>query len=103
MKRQERLKVETAEAEQKFLEEHKEEIEIAVAFANRDPVTEEEEGEKEVPPVMPVFNVEEFVNKWLIENPVIQIPDQIVDDIDNDWVLTQQEIDYHVNAYFTKE
>lgn len=52
---------------------------------------------------MPVFNKPEFEAKWLTDNPPIEIPEQIYDDVDNDWVLSQNEIDYHINAYFGKD
>jgi len=48
---------------------------------------EEEDGEKEPAPVMPVFNKEEFLQKWLNDNPTIQIPDEPVEEPDNDWIF----------------
>lgn len=38
-------------------------------------------------PVMPQFNLDEFMEKWVEENPEPQLPDEIVPDIDNDWIL----------------
>jgi hypothetical protein len=107
-KRQERMQQETQEAEQQFIVDHKEEIDAAIAWSQRDPVQsgDEEEGEpaeKEVPPVMPVFNTQEFLAKWLIENPAFEIPEEVVFDVDNDWVLSQSEAEYHINAYFGRE
>ncbi len=40
---------------------------------------------------MPVFNKEEFLRKWLEENPVIEIPAEYVPEVDADWVLTEEE------------
>ena len=105
-KRIERMQLEVAEAEVRFNDDHRDEIEAAIAYASRDPSQDEEEGEggeKEAPPVMPIFNKEEFLAKWLAENPAIEIPEEVVFDVDNDWVLSASEIDYHINAYFGKE
>ena len=46
---------------------------------------------------MPVFNQEEFTAKWLSENPPIEIPEPVVDDIDNDWELPPSEVEYLIN------
>ncbi|TNV82509.1 hypothetical protein FGO68_gene1811 [Halteria grandinella] len=54
-------------------------------------------------PVMPVFNKQEFTAKWLTDNPPIEIPEPIVDDVDNDWILSASETEYHINTYFGKE
>ena len=40
---------------------------------------------------MPVFNKEEFLTKWEEENPPITIPDEVIDDKDNDWRLSEEE------------
>jgi hypothetical protein len=45
------------------------------------------------PPELPVFNLQEVCDKFDDENPPIEIPDEVVDDIDNDWVLTEEEQD----------
>lgn len=102
--RQERQVKETADAEAKFLDDRKDEIEAAIAYQNRDPSNDDQEdGEKEPVPVMPVFNKEEFTAKWLTDNPPIEIPEPVVDDIDNDWVLPPSEVEYLINSYFGKE
>jgi len=36
---------------------------------------------------MPVFNLQEVEEKFDSENPEIQIPDPVVEEKDNDWVL----------------
>lgn len=103
------MQQETQEAEAKFLEEHKDEIEAVLAYQQREQhpeggEQEEDEGaepvEKEAPPVMPVFNKQEFLSKWLLDNPAFEIPEEVVFDVDNDWILSQNEQDYHINAYF---
>jgi len=49
---------------------------------------ENEEGEAaKEKPVLPVFNQYEYSQKWLEENPKIEIPPEVKDDVDNDWIL----------------
>ena len=33
---------------------------------------------------MPIFNIEEFLVKWIEDNPEIIIPDEVIDDKDDD-------------------
>ena len=76
---------EIKEAEDKFHEDHREEIEAARnQQQNKDEQENEEPSEKQPVLVIPVFNVQEFQVKWLLENPIIDIPEDIVEDIDND-------------------
>lgn len=106
--RKNRLQIELGEAENKFAEEHKEEIELAQKWEQDQQVQQEddygEEGEgdddggksaidtrRQERPEMPVFNKEEFLRKWLEENPVIEIPPEYTPEVDADWVLTQEE------------
>ncbi len=50
------MKTELAEAEARFNEDHKDEIDAALSYqANKDNI-DEEDGEKEPAPFMPVFN-----------------------------------------------
>lgn len=92
------------EAETKYNDDHRDEIDAALAWQSRDRSGEEEGDEQpEQAPVMPVFNKQEFTAKWLSDNPQIEIPEPIVDDVDNDWILSQSETDYHINSYFGKE
>lgn len=44
-------------------------------------------------PVMPVFESKECEEKFDTENPEIVIPDEIVNEEDNDWVLSELELD----------
>jgi len=48
---------------------------------------------------MPVFNKEEFLKKWLEENPVIEIPPEYVPEPDADWSLTEEEEQSIVNTF----
>ena len=65
---------------------------------------EEEVGAKEKKiPEMPVFNEEEFLASWDAENPEIIISEETADQIDNDWILTQEEIDEKVKQYWGGE
>jgi hypothetical protein len=40
------------------------------------------------------------MEKWIEDNPEPQLPDDIVSDIDNDWVLTEEEEEALINGYF---
>ena len=48
---------------------------------------------------MPVFNEEQFLAEWDAENPEIIIGDEPKDPIDNDWVLTEEEIAENIKKY----
>ena len=75
------------DAEEKFKEDHKEEIEAAQKYEERLATGEEEEEPKEVP-VMPVFNKTEFLTKFDEEFPEIIIPTPVVFEKDKDWLLS---------------
>jgi hypothetical protein len=47
-----------------------------------------EEGEEE--PTLKEFNERYFLFNWDQEHEQITIPDEVVDDIDNDWILTKE-------------
>jgi len=93
--RQIRLEQELLEAEQKFNEEHKDEIDAVhkwesdqAAKANGGGAEEygdeddDDEGNtsavktarEEVKPEMPIFKKDDFLKRWVEENPVIEIP-----------------------------
>jgi hypothetical protein len=38
---------------------------------------------------LPVFDPKEPAEKFDDENPAIEIPSEVVDDIDNDWILDE--------------
>ena len=48
-----------------------------------------------------MFQLQEVSEKFDDENPPIEIPDLVEDDIDNDWVLTEEEQDAIIAAYWT--
>ena len=57
---------------------------------------EEEEGEDgkpKPPPPMPVFNEAEFLEKFdsKEENAIVEIPPEIVEDVDDDWPMSTEE------------
>ena len=52
---------------------------------------EQEEAKPKEKPIRPVFNEQEHLENWVAENPEIIIPDEVVDDIDNDWELNEEE------------
>ena len=52
---------------------------------------------------MPEFNREEFLIKWDEDNPQIVIPEEIYDDYDNDWILTEEEEEQLIQQYFASK
>ena len=80
------------------MDDNRDAIEAAIAYQNRPPAAEDEDeeneepAEKQPPPVMPVFNSEEFLAKWVHENPPVEIPDEVIEDLDNDWIYTPESI-----------
>lgn len=50
---------------------------------------------------MPEFDEEEFLEKWEEENPEPLLPEEIISDIDNDWILAEEEEEALINAYFS--
>ena len=60
----------------------------------------EDEGEQEEPPTMPEFDEAEAGEKFDEENPEVEIPEEIVDDINNDWVLEPDEREALIAKYF---
>lgn len=94
--RKERMAHEIKDAEERFLDDNKDAIEAALAYQQKQGQEEEDENdepaEKQPPPVMPVFNSEEFLSKWVIDNPPIDIPDEVVEDLDNDWIYNPDSL-----------
>ncbi|CDW73780.1 UNKNOWN [Stylonychia lemnae] len=108
--------VDVQEAEDKFKEEHKDEIEAALKFEQLeqekkdDEYGEEDEGddvEKErqpkEKPAMPVFNLDDFLEKWVEDNPEPVLPEDVLQDVDNDWVLQPEEEEALITAYFAQK
>lgn len=60
---------------------------------------EDEEAENKEPPTMPEFNQQEMEDKFDDEFNEIEIPGEVVDEIDNDWVLPEEEWDTLINNY----
>ena len=97
------------------MEERKEEIdafqkfEEGERFKQEDEYGEEEEedGEKEKQlkekPIMPEFNKHEYMQKWIEDNPIIEIPPHIVNDKDYDWVLSEEDEEALINQYFASK
>lgn len=54
-------------------------------------------------PTLPVHNPVEFEEKFDAENAEVIIPDEVEPEIDNDWVLTEFEVDQLVATYFEKK
>lgn len=48
---------------------------------------------------MPEFNMEEMGEKFDDEFPEIEIPDEVMDETDNDWVMQEEEWDSLISSY----
>lgn len=97
------------EAKNKFQEENKDEIDAYNEWKSKqeggaDDYAEEEdeeEGEKDKePPKLPEFNSEDFLEKFDEEFPEVVINENTTDDIDNDWVLTEEEIEAEISKFW---
>ena len=53
-------------------------------------------------PLLPVHNAQEYEAKFDSENPEIGIPPEVVLDQDNDWHLSEHEIEQQINAYYER-
>ena len=60
---------------------------------------DEEEKANQEPPVLPKFDKEEMEEKFDDENPPIDIPPEQDDDINNDWVLEEDQETELINAF----
>ena len=99
------------EHKNKFLDDNREEIERYNEYKAKqegggeeygDEDEDEGEAKEEAAPTLPVFNEAEFLESWDAENPDIIIQDSTEDDIDNDWVLTEEEVEEQRAAYWSK-
>ena len=52
---------------------------------------------------MPEFNKEEMEEKFDDEFPEIEIPEEVIDEIDNDWVMPEEEWDTLIANYYTNK
>lgn len=106
-KRKERFGNELKDSHTKFNEEHKDEIEIYNRYQQelqeKGNDNEGEDGNQEQPPVLPVFNEEEWKKQWLGENPEIQIPQPVQEEKDDDWYLTMEEEETFIAEYFKQK
>ena len=100
------------ESKQKFNEDNADQIEAYNKYTAEkkskdaqmygdEAASEGEDGEEqEEPPTLPEFNETEACERFDEENPEVEIPDEIVDDVNNDWVLTEEENDALIAKYF---
>ena len=60
---------------------------------DEDEEEEGEDGKPKPPPTLPVFNEKEALDKFDAkeENAIVEIPPEIVDDIDDDWPMSVEE------------
>lgn len=89
-----------AEAQEKFEAENKDEIEKyndyqAAVDAGEPPQLDEGED----PPTKPIFDENFFFFNWDEEHPEVEIPPEVTDDQDNDWVISQEKKDELVEQY----
>lgn len=114
-----RLDMDVAEAEAKFYEEHKEEIDAATKwdteqqnhavedeYGEEDDEDEKVQKEEEKPkekPLASVFNKEEFLKRWLDENPKIEIPEEGDEAQDADWQINPEELQVLLQAFLAKD
>ena len=108
--REAKRQLDLKEAKEKFAEDNKDDIEAYNAYIKMkegggDEYNEEEDEEAEEknkePPKLPEFNEEEFLAKFDEEFPEIVIMDQTDNDIDNDWILTEEEYDAEVQKFWS--
>jgi hypothetical protein len=52
---------------------------------------------------MPVFNMDDFLEKWVEDNPEPVLPDDVVPDVDNDWILAPEEEEALIASYFAQK
>ena len=108
--REKKRETDLEEAKNKFLEDNKADIEAYENFQKAkdgggDDYGEEtdpegEAAEKEAPN-MPTFEVKEFLENWDVENPDVIIQEDTTDDIDNDWVLNEEENEEQVKNFWS--
>jgi hypothetical protein len=53
--------------------------------------SDQEEDEDKEPPVKPVFNEKDVMEAFDAENPEVEIPAEVQDQVNNDWVLTEED------------
>lgn len=101
--RQEDKVAKTEEAAEKFVADNKAEIEKYTEYKEAcDEGNPPELEEDEDPPTMPEFDPKYFQFGYDEEHPPIVIPDEIIDDTDNDWVLDATQKEEQVIAYNEK-
>lgn len=80
------------EAKEKWDAENREELQkyadYQEALESGNPPELEEDEE---PPTKPIFDENFFFFNWDEEHPGVDIPPEVVDDVDNDWALSQAQ------------
>lgn len=56
-----------------------------------------EDGEE--PPTKPVYDENYFFFQWDEDHPEVIIPDEVIDDVDDDWLITADRKESMVNDY----
>ena len=52
---------------------------------------------------MPEFNLDDFLEKWVEDNPEPILPEEVVPDVDNDWILQPEEEEALIASYFAQK
>ena len=91
-----------ADAEEQYYKDHEAQMEefntweqANKAKDNEEYASEDEDDENKEdkePPLKPEFAPADCEEKFDDENPVVEIPDEIPDEIDKDWVMSEDEI-----------
>lgn len=108
--RETKRETELTEAMEKFADDHRDEIEVYQQWKSKQAEGEDGYGEEDEdedaaskskePPALPKFEEKEFLEKWDDENPDIDIQANQEDDIDNDWVLEEEERAEQIAQYW---
>mmetsp|Transcript_28748 Transcript_28748/g.43419 ORF Transcript_28748/g.43419 Transcript_28748/m.43419 type:complete len:198 (-) Transcript_28748:7-600(-) len=100
-------------AKTKFQEDHKDEIEAYEAYRLKleeggDEYNDEEDDEQneetnKEPVTLPEFDEAEFFEEWDQENPDIIIAEGTEDDVDNDWVLSEEDAAEEIKKFWANK
>lgn len=102
--RQEDRKKACEDAESAYQVENKKAIERYADFKEAQENGTEfelEEGEEE--PEEPIFDDKYFLYHYDEEHPEIPIPDEVMDDIDNDWIIEPEKREEVINDYLNQQ
>ena len=98
------------EQEETYYKDHEEEMKIYLDWEAKqkdkgdseyeDEEEDEEKDEEKEPPKKPVFEPKEHEDSFDGDHPVIEIPNEVPEEFDNDWVLSEEEVSLMVEQYW---